>query len=61
MLLQPLDRSAPGLQHYDAVLAFTGRQYRLAGDGLAVGVVLGMLDSRTGRLPIGLVDAQNAY
>ncbi|MCB4806497.1 hypothetical protein QO001_006467 [Methylobacterium brachiatum] len=61
MLFQPLDRSAPGLQRHDAVLALTGRQYRLAGDGLAVGVVLGMLDARTGRLPIGLVDAQNAY
>jgi hypothetical protein len=61
MLLQPLERSAAGLQHYDDMLALTGRQYRLTHDGLAIGVVLGMLDARTGRLPIGLVDARNAY
>lgn len=61
MSLQLSNRSAPGLQHYDDVLALTGRQYRLSGGGLAIGVVLGMLDARTGRVPIGLVDAHNSY
>lgn len=61
MLPDRFERSAPGLQHYDDMLALTGRQFRFTGGGLSVGVVLGMLDARTGRLPIGLVDARNTY
>ncbi len=61
MLPQASHRHSSGLQHYDDVLALTGQQYRLAADGVTVGVVLGMLDTRTGRMPIGLVDARRAY
>ncbi len=61
MSAQLLVSPGAGLQHYEEVLSLTGRQYRLAANGLEVGVVLGMLDSRTGRMPIGLVDARNAY
>lgn len=61
MLPQTSPRHSSGLQHYEDVLALTGQQYRLAADGVTVGVVLGMLDTRTGRMPIGLVDARRAY
>jgi hypothetical protein len=61
MLPQTSHRHSSGLQHYDDVLALTGQQYRLAADSVTVGVVLGMLDTRTGRMPIGLVDARRAY
>lgn len=61
MLPQTSHRHSSGLQHYDDVLALTGQQYRLAADGVTVGVVLGMLDTRTGRMPVGLVDARRAY
>ncbi len=61
MLPDRLERRAPGLRHYEDMLALTGRQYRFTGSGLSVGVVLGMLDARTERLPIGLVDAHDTY
>lgn len=61
MSLHARDFNAPGLQHYKDVLTLTGRQYRLSDQELAVGIVFGLLDVRTGRMPIGLVDAQNAY
>lgn len=57
--LQPVN--APGLAHYERLLALTGTQYRLDDGTHGVGVVLGMLDTRTGRLPIGLFDARRAY
>lgn len=53
--------ASSGLEHYDDVLALTGRQYRFNAGRLGIGVVLGMLNTRTGRMPIGLVDARNAY
>jgi len=61
MLARTYDHEAAGLQHYDDMLTLTGRQYRFTGGGLSLGVVLGMLDARTGRLPIGLVDPRNVY
>ncbi|QRE77392.1 hypothetical protein [Methylobacterium aquaticum] len=57
--LQPV--TSPGLAHYERLLDLTGTQYRLDDGTHGVGVVLGMLDTRTGRLPIGLVDARRAY
>lgn len=53
--------AAPGLDHYGAVTSLTGRQYRLTDGRRAIGIVLGRLDERTGLMPIGLVDAHNAY
>ncbi|MFH6780896.1 MULTISPECIES: hypothetical protein [Methylobacterium] len=61
MLPDHSPRSVSGLQHYDHVLDLTGRQYRLTGEGVTVGIVLGMLDTRTGHLPIGLVDGRRGY
>lgn len=61
MLPDHSPRSVSGLQHYDHVLDLTGRQYRLTGEGVTVGVVLGMLDTRTGHLPIGLVDGHRGF
>lgn len=57
--LQPVD--SPGLAHYERLLTLTGTQYRLDDGTHGVGVVLGMLDTRTGRLPIGLVNDQRIY
>lgn len=56
-----LSASSAGLQHYDRLLALTGTQYRVAEGDRGIGVVLGMLDTRTGRLPIGLVNGKRQY
>ncbi|MCJ2075542.1 hypothetical protein MKK68_07720 [Methylobacterium sp. E-016] len=61
MSMQLAEANAPGLQHYDDLLTLTGRRYRFTDGRWAIGIVLGMLDQRTGCLPIGLVDARNAY
>lgn len=61
MVVQVYAPAVPGLDHYDAVSALTGRQYRLTDGRRAIGIVLGRLDDRTGLMPIGLVDARNAY
>lgn len=53
--------SSPGLAHYERLLALTGTQYRFSDGARGVGVVLGMLDARTGRLPIGLVNGKRQY
>ncbi|MCJ2127514.1 hypothetical protein [Methylobacterium sp. E-045] len=53
--------ASTGLQHYETLLELTGSQYRFNDGRFGVGVVLGMLDARTGCLPIGLVNGKRRY
>lgn len=61
MAIQSYSDSSRGLQHYDDTLNLTGESYRLYNNNISVDVIFGMLDVRTGHMPINLINGRREY